>query len=365
MPRFGEKRDEGCFVRTRHRTENDAGTKARICHYIFTIKEARNMKKFFALLLAAMMVFVFVSCGDTQGDETTNPSDATETTDTTGPADTTNTTDTTEPTDTTNTTADTETTDTTGTPEPEPEPAELPEAYVDFEFTGGTIADAKGNVAITNNGATVGKATVTVNGETYEVDALQITESGQYVLCEFENLTDAAQVKTWAEGGFAIEAFYVMGDKSGVQGIVCATEQYPRATGTRGGWGIAENAGKPYFITAVSGNAYCSGPTAANATSTTELVHVVAVYDYENKLQHLYINGVAEGTGQAITGEFAPATDDSGVFTQFMLGADAYTGDVLDFPSPDMTMVDAKIYSQVLTAEQVETLYEAAVAALS
>ena len=78
-----------------------------------------------------------------------------------------------------------------------------------------------------------------------------------------------------------------------------------RATGTRGGWGIAENAGKPYFITAVSGNAYCSGPTAANATSTTELVHVVAVYDYENKLQHLYINGVAEGTGQAITGEFA------------------------------------------------------------
>ena len=91
MPRFGEKRDEGCFVRTRHRTENDAGTKARICHYIFTIKEARNMKKFFALLLAAMMVFVFVSCGDTQGDETTNPSDATETTDTTGPADTTNT----------------------------------------------------------------------------------------------------------------------------------------------------------------------------------------------------------------------------------------------------------------------------------
>ena len=51
------------------------------------------MKKFFALLLAAMMVFVFVSCGDTQGDETTNPSDATETTDTTGPADTTNTTD--------------------------------------------------------------------------------------------------------------------------------------------------------------------------------------------------------------------------------------------------------------------------------
>ena len=252
---------------------------------------------------------------------------------------------------------------------PDPEPTTLPEAYVDFEFTGGTITDAKGNVTVTNNGATAGQTSVTLGGNTYTVDALQVTESGQYVLGEFKNLTSAAQMKAWAESGFAVEAFYVMGTKGTAQGIVCGTEQYPRATsstpGPRGGWGIAENAsGQPYFITAASGNKYISGPTASSASSTTDLVHVLAVYDYENKLQHLYINGVAVGAGTAITGEFAPATDDSGVFNQFALGADPGTGNILDFPSPNMTMVDAKIYSQVLTAEQAKAAYDAAVAAL-
>ena len=80
----------------------------------------------------------------------------------------------------------------------------------------------------------------------------------------------------------------------------------------------------------------------ANATSTAELVHVLAVYDYENKVQYLYINGVAVDAGKTFTGEFAPATDASGVFNQFALGADAYTGSTPDFLSPNMTMVDAK-----------------------
>ena len=94
-------------------------------------------------------------------------------------------------------------------------PSELPEAYVDINFDGGTITDAKGNVTVTNNGATAGQTSVTLGGNTYTVDALQITESGQYVLCEFKNLANAAQMKAWAEGGFAVEAFYVMGDKGG------------------------------------------------------------------------------------------------------------------------------------------------------
>ena len=245
-------------------------------------------------------------------------------------------------------------------------PSELPEAYVDINFDGGTITDAKGNVTVTNNGATAGQTSVTLGGNTYTVDALQITESGQYVLCEFKNLANAAQMKAWAEGGFAVEAFYVMGDKGGDgQGIVCATEQYPLSTGPRGGWGIAERSnGRPYFITAASGNKYIS-TDASSASSTTELVHVVAVYDYENKIQCLYINGTAVNTGTAITGEFAPVVDAAGITNQFLLGADIYVEEPVHFPSPNMTMVDAKIYSQALNAAQVKLAYDAAVAQLS
>ena len=57
-------------------------------------------------------------------------------------------------------------------------PTTLPEAYVDFEFGSEGVMDAKGNVTVTNKGASFGKTNVTVNGKTYEVDALQITESG-------------------------------------------------------------------------------------------------------------------------------------------------------------------------------------------
>ena len=246
---------------------------------------------------------------------------------------------------------------------PEPSEPELPEAYADFEFAG-EITDAKGNVTVTNKGASVGKTSVTVNGETYETDALMVTESGQYVLCEFKNLTDAAAVKAWAEKGFSVEAFYVMNSKGDVQGIVCGTET---VSGIRGGWGIAENAGKPYFIIGTTG-AYCSGPTAGAVSSTSELVHVLAVYDFESKKQYLYINGTAVGSGQTISGSFVPAGNEA--CNRFCLGAD-YRAEVnvndqysIDYLTQGMTMVDAKLYSQALTAEQVKAAYDAAVAAL-
>lgn len=176
-------------------------------------------------------------------------------------------------------------------------------------------------------------------------------------------------VKEWAEGGFAVEAFYVMGEKKGVQGIVCGTEQV-NSTKMRGGWGLAENVGKPYFITATSGNAYISANTTASSSSSeTELVHVVAVYDYAAKKQYLYVNGVCvNSAGETISGEFAPAGAEA--FNKFCLGSDyRETAKVtettpIDFPTPDMTMVDAKIYSSALSAEQVKAAYENALALL-
>lgn len=52
-----------------------------------------------------------------------------------------------------------------------------PEAYVDISFADGKITDAKGNASFTNEGATVGKASVTFGGNTYEVDALSASRT--------------------------------------------------------------------------------------------------------------------------------------------------------------------------------------------
>ena len=245
-----------------------------------------------------------------------------------------------------------------------------PEAYVDFDFSNGTITDTKGNVTIENKGATVGTAAVTAGTKSATVNALRVSNSGEYVLCTFNKLDTSDAVKEWAENGFTVEAFYVMGTKGGVQGVVCGTEQ-ANSTKLRGGWGIAENAGKPYFITASSKNAYDSAnTTAAAASSTTELVHVVAVYDYAAGKQYLYINGeCVNPDGQALSGEFAPAGAEA--FNKFCLGADyRETAKVtsttpIDYPTKDMTMVDAKIYSSALTAEQVQTAYENALDSLN
>lgn len=320
------------------------------------------MRKLIALILSALFIFAVVSCGTEPAQST--PEDTTAEVPTSTPEQTTP--EETPPEESTPEATKPE----ESTKEPEtPDIVKLPEAYVDFDFQNGTVTDVKGNVTIENKGASVVQTTVTAGGKSANLDALRIDESGQYVLCTFNNLESADAVKEWAEGGFTVEAFYVMGEKKGVQGIVCGTEQV-NSTKLRGGWGLAENAGKPYFITATSGNAYISAnTTASDVSSETELVHVVAVYDYTAKKQYLYINGVCVNSeGEAISGEFAPAGMEA--FNKFCLGSDYRETEKvteetqIDFPTPDMTMVDAKIYSSALSAEQVKAAYENALALL-
>ena len=237
-----------------------------------------------------------------------------------------------------------------------PEKEDLPEAYADINFSGGTIVDTKGNIKIQNMGATVGTTTVTVGAKTASVTALRVAASGEYVLCTFDKLKTEAAMKSWAENGFSVEAFYVMGQKGSIQGVVCGTES--------GGWGIAEDAtGKPYFITGIAGNKYNAGAYAKGASSETELVHVVAVYDYKNKQEKIYINGVLNDT-KSISGEYCPGMSEA--FNKFCLGNDIKkTGMGGDFACPDMTMVDAKIYASALTGGQVRTAYEDAIDSLN
>ena len=315
------------------------------------------MKKLLALILAlTMLVAVFAACGEKDTPTTASTTEATtteKTTETTVTTETTaTTTETTTETTTTETTTEATTTETT-TEEPPVIVVTGPEAYVDIDFADGKITDTKGNASFTNEGATVGKASVTFGGNTYEVDALSAS-NGKYVVGKFDKLSTSSEMKAWAESGFTVEAFYVMSTKGSAQGIVCGTQN--------GGWGLAEDkTGKPYFITG-GGSKYNGGAYAKKPASTTELVHVVGVYDMESKLCLIYINGEL---AQQVSIDSKFICGEGNTFNYFCLGDDIKTtlkGG--DFPTLGMTMVDAKIYAKALSAEDVTTVYGIAVDSL-
>ncbi len=317
------------------------------------------MKKLLALILAlTMLVAVFAACGEKDTPTTASTTEATtttteKTTETTVTTETTATTTETTETTTEETTTEATTTETT-TEKPPVVVVTGPEAYVDISFADGKITDAKGNASFTNEGATVGKASVTFGGNTYEVDALSASK-GKYVIGKFDKLSTSSEMKAWAESGFTVEAFYVMSTKGSAQGIVCGTQN--------GGWGLAEDkTGKPYFITGGGSKYYNAGAYAKKPSSTAELVHVVGVYDMANKLCLIYINGEL---AQQVSIDSKFICGEGNTFNYFCLGADINS--LLkggDFPTAGMTMAGAKIYAKALSAEDVTTVYGIAVDSL-
>lgn len=219
--------------------------------------------------------------------------------------------------------------------------------YADFDFSGGTVKDTLGRIEVTNMGATVENATVIHGGKAYTADALKASED-KYVICKFKELTTQDAFKSWAENGFSVEAFYVMPTKGSVQGIICGTQA--------GGWGLAEDkTGKPYFLTG-GGTGYNAGAYATSASA--ELVHVVGVYSISDGKCYIYVNGKLNAA-VAINSTFKVGGD--GTFNYFCLGNDITKGNVGgDFPTKGMTMVDGKIYTGALTAEQVAEAYNSA-----
>ena len=219
--------------------------------------------------------------------------------------------------------------------------------YADFDFSGGTVKDALGRIEVTNMGATVENATVIHGGKAYTADALKASED-KYVICKFKELTTQDAFKSWAENGFSVEAFYVMPAKGSVQGIICGTQA--------GGWGLAEDkTGKPYFLTG-GGTSYNTGAYATSASS--ELVHVVGVYSISDGKCYIYVNGKLNAS-VPINSTFKVGAD--GTFNYFCLGNDITKGNVGgDFPTKGMTMVDGKIYTGALTAEQIAEAYNSA-----
>ncbi len=227
--------------------------------------------------------------------------------------------------------------------------------YADIDFTSGSITDSKGMLNITNNGATAGKVSVTHKGKSANVDALT-TGSGKYATCVFKNLTSAGAFTEFASKSFSVEAFFVDKKNDGkIHGIVCGTEY--------GGWGLAtRTTGVPYFIVGdAKYNTYVSADAKAVA-SGSELTHLVGVYDYSKKAIKIYVNGTLNAQA-SISGPFYPG--DKTAFNTFCLGADVCTTAAdPHYPSVDMVIADAKIYSGAMSDSEVSAAYSAAVATL-
>lgn len=233
-------------------------------------------------------------------------------------------------------------------------PAQL-SVYSDIDFAGGTITDKLGRATLTNNGATVGKVSVSHKGNTYSVDGVSLS-AGKDISGVFTGMSDT-DIYIMACKSFSVEAFYV--DKSpgsAVHGIFCATET--------GGWGLATRAtGVPYFITGdTSTSNYYVNVDATSAASKTDLTHVVGVYDYSSKKIKIYVNGVLSKSA-TIPGMYKVGIGDT--FNRFAIGADVRNGakDV-DFQCTNMVVVDAKFYQGAMTDSDVATAYSNAVNSL-
>ncbi len=236
-------------------------------------------------------------------------------------------------------------------------PAELPEVYTDFEFTGGTVTDTGGKFTINVNGATVVNTPLTFAGKTATVGALKISAAGQNATVKFKEYTAATLTNFYnSTTGFSVEALYINYAPGGSQGIVCGTQ-------SPGGWGLAESNGTPYLFTYVNGGSI--NISVGKAASKTELNHIVGTVLYDSAtgktFTAVYINGELAASGSQ-TGKVAVHSSET-IATVFCLGADTGSaGTGTDFKMTSFVLADAKIYAHALNFKQVETAYNNAVA---
>lgn len=236
-----------------------------------------------------------------------------------------------------------------------PEPVKSAEILVDIDFAPGSVEDKMNKVEIVNNGCPVAEGEFSHQGKKYKAVAMSAGGS-KAVTCTFKEMASFGDMQAFAHSGFCIEAFFV--DRkpgTAVHGVVCGTQQ--------GGWGLALRAtGVPYFVFGESSKNKYVFVDASSPASTSELTHVVAVYDFVNKAAKVYVNGKLDAAS-SFNGPFYPA--DGLAVNKFCLGDDVKVdGSYGDFPAVDMSIVDAKIYSGVMDAAGVEKVYSSAVGAL-
>lgn len=337
------------------------------------------MKKIIALLLVVVMATMIFACGK-NNDVTTDPTTTTNSSDTTATKP-----QTTEPTKP-QTTEPTKPQTTEPTKPQTTEPVTPPETtepvnppvkeitpYADIDFADGKAVDKYGKLTLEpksiNDAAlpTIGKASVTFDGLTLELDAFMVKEKNSFGKLTFADVAPE-DMKDFIKknGGVSLEVFYI--DKSTTNatiGVVCATE---RISGTASGWGLASTASKqPYFCTGGPSQYYSTYADGVGASD--DLIHVVCVYNEADWEQSIYVNGKLVG-GPTLTMGFQSAAGGKEINEEYdignvlFVGADpsARSGYMIDFVANDLTVVDIKVYDKALSADEVASVFATATA---
>ena len=214
---------------------------------------------------------------------------------------------------------------------------------------------------------TIGKASVTFDGLTLELDAFMVKEKNSFGKLTFVDV-ESADMKGFVQknGGISLEVFYI--DKSTTNatiGVVCGTEK----TGSgSSGWGLASTAAKqPYFCTGSLDKYYSTYADGVGASD--DLIHVVCVYNEADWEQSIYVNGKLAG-GPTLAGGFnsthggKEVNEGYDIGNVLFVGADpsARANYMIDFVANDLTVVDIKVYDKALSADEVASVFATATA---
>ena len=246
-----------------------------------------------------------------------------------------------------------------------PTVTELEGIICDVGYSGGKIVDSKGLLTFpASANEYVDNYSVYVDDAKYKVPAFVVFEVGTAAIGTFESVKTTADYLNLFNKDFSVEVYYFNNNTSGgdsVQAVFCSTEF--------GGWGIAENAGKPYFIIGLNSggkNTYAS-VYALNTSSNKNLTHVVATFSKTEGVMRIYVNGVldAETKFDGTLDVMPPNTDNT--LKTMIIGADIdgnkdlkheHNGEFLEFRTAEFQLIDAKIYDHALTAPEAKMAFE-------
>lgn len=256
----------------------------------------------------------------------------------------------------------TPTEDTQPTPEEivAPPTAKLPIPFIDIDFNeNGDIYDSAGRVtcllANEANGSVVNKAVV-FDGKKYTVPHFEVRKSGGVAYLRYNGLENSDQLLAHLKDGFTMEAFLVnhkaLASTDNEQCMVSSCQS--------GGYNFTTHKGQYKFSVYTDGS--YKNPYLNSEYDTTELTHLVGIYDPASQTSSLYVNGVFVSE-IATAGTFTLGKDDA--WKTIVLGGDVNGSGGATTLCESFEITDFKLYTQAAQPYQARVMYESAVSELT
>ncbi|MBQ8404617.1 MAG: hypothetical protein IJX55_09395, partial [Clostridia bacterium] len=186
-------------------------------------------------------------------------------------------------------------------------------------------------------GASVADGSFKFGGATKTLSALNVKGGDQYAKLTFAKVDD---MESFLSKDFTIELLYVSRSKTGKQGIFSGIQEK--------GFGISEVEGIPTFEACVVKTIRTAA--ANQASSSEELVHVIATYAPSSALFAIYVNG------EMVSAKASGNPKDQG--TVFALGANIKKDGTAENFASDLSIVDVKVYNAKFSQAQALVRYQ-------